>query len=188
MVKLVSSSPFITAEYLRSVLDYNSETGEFKWKWRPEMDGKRGGWNQRWAGKTAGVKTKRAGKRSHEDKHPFVCIDYKKYQIHNLAWLYMTGEWPEILVDHRDRDVNNSKWGNLRQATHSQNQYNRGMQANNSCGVKGVVLRKDTNKYMVRIGVDGGYKHLGCYSTKEEAHRVYCAAAEKWHGDFARTA
>lgn len=43
-----------------------------------------------------------------------VGIDGKQYYGHRLAWLYMTGEEPKDIVDHKDGNGLNNKWENLR--------------------------------------------------------------------------
>lgn len=40
-------------------------------------------------------------------------LDGIKYSAGRLAWLYMTGEWPEHRVFHDDGDTRNNSWGNL---------------------------------------------------------------------------
>ena len=47
------------------------------------------------------------------------------YYSSRLAWLYMTGEWPEDQVDHINRIRDDDRWINLRAANQSQNSYNR---------------------------------------------------------------
>lgn len=65
-------------------------------------------------------------------------LDYRIYYLHRLAWLYMTGEWPEDGVDHIDRNKSNNRWGNLRKATAKENAENTGLKKSNRSGVTGV--------------------------------------------------
>jgi hypothetical protein len=39
---------------------------------------------------------------------------------------------------------------------------------------------------MARIKIDGKHRHLGCFSTPEEARNAYASAAVKHFGEFAR--
>jgi hypothetical protein len=101
----------------------------------------------------------------------------------------MTGRDPAGEIDHRDGNPFNNAWDNLRQATHSQNQCNRGVPANNKSGFKGVnqIQLKNSKKWWASIECEGKDYYLGCYTTPEAAASAYCEAAARLHGDFART-
>lgn len=92
---------------------------------------------------------------------------------------------PEKQTDHRDGDGLNNRRLNLRVATVSQNQCNRGKQRNNTSGFKGV--NANANRWRATIRHLGSQYHLGMFSTPEEAHAAYCKAAHKMHGEFANT-
>lgn len=162
----------LTYERLRAALHYDPETGAFT---RLSSSSKK---SALLIGKAAGGKNALG--------YWQVGIDRVLYLGHRLAWFYMTGEWPSHEVDHRDMDRANNRWPNLRSATKSNNSQNRGAQANNLCGLKGVA--PIGKRWRATITVDGQQKHLGCRATPEEAHALYVAAAGKYHGEFARTA
>ena len=71
------------------------------------------------------------------DRYRKITIKRKKYRAHQLAWLYMTGEWCPLLIDHRDGDPSNNRWGNLRRATVSQSNANRGPSSKQCVRVEG---------------------------------------------------
>jgi hypothetical protein len=104
----------------------------------------------------------------------------------------LMGDPEGCLVDHRDGNgLNNRRegeQGNLRIASASQNQHNRGANKANTTNLKGVSRRKDRDKWHAKIRVDGKLRHLGSFDTPENAHAAYCAAATKLHSQFARTA
>ena len=77
---------------------------------------------------------------------------------------------------------------NLRIANSSQNAQNKRMDRGTASGFKGVYLDQRTGKYLVRIMVDRKSRHLGYTKTAEEGHALYCAAATRLHGEFARFA
>ena len=97
----------LTGSRLEQLLNDDQETGIFTW---------RGGHKKVRAGMIAGT----------PDKDGYICIkiDQIMYKAHRLAWLWMTGDWPTEEVDHKDLDKSNNRFGNLREATHSQNNIN----------------------------------------------------------------
>lgn len=92
-----------------------------------------------------------------------------------------------MTIDHIDGNGQNNDPANLRLATRSQNQHNRGASKNNTSGFKGVYLEKKVNRWKSAICLNGKLRHIGLFDTKEEAHAAYVKAAEQLHGTFART-
>ena len=74
---------------------------------------------------------------------------------------------------------------NLRIATRAQNNANRRMRKDNTSGYKGVSKTR-TGRYRTMIQENGRIECLGTFDTPEEAYDVYCAAAKRLHGEFAR--
>lgn len=110
----------------------------------------------------------------------------KLWLLHRLAWLYMTGEQPPMIVDHIDRDPANNKWANLRAADKSLNNANSRVRRNSTSGVKGVIVRK--SRYIAQISINGRCTYLGMFKTVQEASAAYEAAAKTQFGEFARAA
>ena len=52
------------------------------------------------------------------DGYLHIEIDGQDCLAHNLAWLYMTGEWPPGEIEHIDGDKLNNAWANLRLKRH----------------------------------------------------------------------
>jgi hypothetical protein len=111
----------------------------------------------------------------------YTVIEGKKYQLHRLAFLYMTGKFPTHFVDHKDRNASNNKWCNLREATISQNGANSPTKAKS--GFRGVGLRR--NKWRAYITVNNKQIHLGTFDTPEEAAHKYDEAAKLYFKEFA---
>jgi hypothetical protein len=159
---------------LKELLSYDPLTGVFLWL--QDRGGKR-------AGDEAGCRKR---------TYIAISVDDRVYRAHHLAWLYMTGEWPDPFVDHRDLDKHNNVWTNLRLATKSQNMANVGLIKSNKSGLKGVSRYRAGENYgkpwQAQIQKDGRTIYLGHYATKEEGHAAYCEAAEKIFGEFARAA
>lgn len=160
----------IDLDTLRSILSYNPETGHFTWaKPRPKIQ----------VGQIAGSLTRRG--------RVEIEINQKVYQASRLAYFYMIGEWPTHQIDHINCNRSDNRWCNLRHATQSQNQANRPARSGKIVSLKGVTYKKKLPKpYIAQICKNGEYKHLGCYSTPEEAHSAYCSAAKEIHGEFWR--
>ena len=111
---------------------------------------------------------------------------YSRWRAHRLIWRWRTGEDPGTLtIDHKDRNPFNNRLSNLRKANHSQQASNKNMRSNNTSGIRGVQWHKASQKWMARVNKDKKQHYLGLFTSPEEAHQAYCAAAERLHGDFA---
>lgn len=88
-------------------------------------------------------------------------------------------------VDHINGDRLDNRRANLRLCTRSQNQHNKGAQANNTSGFKGVQFYKRTGKWHAKIKLHGKERHLGYFATAAQAAEAYNRAAFEIHGDFA---
>jgi hypothetical protein len=166
----------ITADYVRSVLDYNPDTGVFLWKARTDVV-KPGWWKTKHEGKIAGTPS--------SSGHIQIRIGGGKVDAARIAFLIMTGEWPEHFMDHKDGNPADNRWDNLRPATLAENNRNRVIGKNNTSGFKGVSWHKAVGKWTTAIRAGGKLVHLGYFVTAEEAHAAYCRAAEVHYGEFA---
>lgn len=161
----------LTADELRSMIDYSPDSGELRWK-IPRR--------KRVVGGIAGcphVSTRGA-------RRITVGIDGFRYMAHCLIWLWMTGVWPRDEIDHKDGNGWNNRWENLREATRTQNNRNV-RKTNKSTGVRGV-RRTKSGTYQTRICVDRHSFDLGTYSTLDKAVAAYESAAIQYHGEFSR--
>lgn len=165
----------LTAEYVRSRLEYNPLTGIMVWKYRSDNISK-GTWNKRFANKEAGHVSKSRGYR-------LISINHKLYMAHRLAFLIMTGRWPEHYIDHEKRATGDNRWAFIRGATQSENMRNRGPSTGRK--YKGVYPAGASGKWKAAIqGLDKKVKYLGTFNTEEEAYAVFCAEARRLHGEF----
>jgi hypothetical protein len=89
-------------------------------------------------------------------------------------------------VDHINGNKLDNRRDNLRVATRSENNYNKGTQVNNTSGYKGVCWSKQRKKWRSRIVVEGREMHLGFFHCKHEAAEAYNKAALNYHGEFAQ--
>ncbi|TES59157.1 HNH endonuclease [Pseudomonas syringae group genomosp. 3] len=158
----------ITQERLKQVLRYSPIVGVFEWriagrKIRPGY----------LAGAVVGTGYVR------------ITIDRVPYPGHQLAWLYMTGEWPEEQIDHRDGDRSNNAFKNLRLATEAQNSWNSKKKKNNTSGVKGVFFCNTTKKWVASFRMNGKMVYRKFFATMDEASIAIRSAREQLQGEFA---
>ena len=107
-------------------------------------------------------------------------LDGTLYYVHRLIWAHQTGEWPDV-IDHKDRDKTNNRWSNLRSVTDSANKHNWPMQNNNTSGVAGVWLHKQSGKWAAEIKVSGKKRYLGLFADINSAAAARAAAKRAMH-------
>ena len=154
----------ITQTQLLELLNYNPFTGDFTWRVR-----RRGT-----KGAVAGSIQIRGYVR--------IRIDGRDYMAHRLAFLWMTGEFPEDGVDHISGVKSDNRWSNLRPADQALNQRNCSRRIDNTSGVTGVSWYKSSSKWTGQIVDDTGRNlNLGHY---EDWFEAVCArkSAEVSHG------
>lgn len=86
-------------------------------------------------------------------------------------------------VDHRSQDTLDNTRANLRYATVGQNNANR-RAWNQWSDYKGVYPHG--TRWRAGITIHGKMRHLGVFTTMEEAAQAYNKAAIERHGEFAR--
>jgi len=160
----------ITQNELKQALNYDPTTGLFTWKVSNSRRVK--------VGSVAGCLK----------VHGYITINInnKRYYAHRLAFLYMTGNFPENEIDHINIIRNDNRWFNLREATSTQNAHNSSKPSHNTSGFKGVSKHKASGKYEASIKVNNKKKFLGLYDSVEEAFDVRNHAAIHLHKEFAR--
>lgn len=154
----------MNADYLRSLVNYNPETGVMVWRERTSehisRDSSRKTWNTRYAGtKVSTIDSK---------GYLFVSINGKQYRLHRLAWLYVYGKHPNI-IDHINGDRLDNRISNLRDVNHQQNHMNRKRSSRNSSGVTGVYLNKGKDIWCAQMKFNGKTYHLGSSKSFFEA-------------------
>jgi len=154
----------ITLAALKARFRYDPLTGIFTYRCG----------QKRRAGKVAGTIT---------NGHIQICIDYKHYYAHRLAWLYHYGIWPPDQIDHKDRNGLNNKIDNLRLASNRENMCNIG-KTNVSNGLPKGVFKTSKGKFGAKISLLNKQLYLGYFATAQEAGEAYKQASLKYHGQF----
>ena len=121
-------------------------------------------------------------------------ISGKVFTLHRvLAEVFLNGGNPipeNLIVDHReqiDGSHAQDRLSNLRLCSHADNSHNARRGRRNSSGYKGVSFNKPQGKWLAHIAVNGRSKHLGSFTTPEEAAAAYDFAANYLYGEFAHT-
>ena len=156
----------LTAQRLREVLHYDPETGIFTWikptSRRVKVGGKAG---TPWL-----------------DGRIQLRVDGKICKAARLAWLYVTGEWPEHEIDHIDGNSANDRFANLRDVDRTTNQHNmRRANKNSKSGLLGAAWNPANRSWRARIMANGRVKEIGSFQTKEDAHEAYVIAKRELH-------
>lgn len=87
-------------------------------------------------------------------KYPRLTVEVagKKYYLHRIIWLLMTGEWPSE-VDHVNHNGLDNRWVNLREATRLENNRNKPLRRSSGSGITGVLWDKSCQKWRSEITV-----------------------------------
>lgn len=156
-VKSTSDLPF-TVEQLRIALDYDPETGIFKWKTRIT--------NAIRVGDIAGTLSVRG--------YWYIRLYRVNVIAHRLAWMHVFGEWPSSELDHINGIRSDNRISNLKLSTRAGNTQNRK-------GVKGCSYRGDRNKWYAGITVNKRHICLGYFDDEHSARAAYLEAKRKHH-------
>jgi len=160
----------ISHEELKRLLHYDPETGCWVWLVPP-----RG----RYPGSRAGCTH-----RTEWGPRVFIIIRGKSYRSNKLAWFYVTGKWPSMIVDHKNRVSDDDRCNNLRLATGTQNNANCKMRSHNRVGLKGV--QKHKRRWRAMIGSGKNRLVIASLDCPAAAHFAYLIEADRRFGEFAR--
>ena len=142
----------LTQEKLKELLHYDPKTGLFHWKITKK-----------------GIRANKLAGHKNYNGYIEICINYKKYLTHRLAFLYMEGYFPEYEVDHINRIRDDNRWKNLRHVSARCNMRNRTLQKNNSSGIAGIYWSKSSKKWECRISITGKELYLGTFNNLRDA-------------------
>lgn len=163
--------------------NYNPETGDLIWRYRPEMSPMRNG---HFAGRVAGYKHCPCG------KPKAVIVNVKlggvkqHIRAHRIIYSMLVAPLAaDQEIDHKDGNPLNNRIANLRLATRVQNMHNIGKKKRkHSFLPKGVA--RHGKKYRASIMVNRITMNLGSFLTPELAGAAYSNAAIKHMGQFAK--
>lgn len=147
----------IDADEIRRCLDYDPDTGIFRWKSPYSKNTK--------IGSIAGVKTMYG--------YWQISINRIAYRANRLAFVYYYGFNPEI-VDHINGDRCDNRIKNLRSVTESMNNQNRKIAKRTATGkLLGAFYKKERGYWTSSIMREGKREYLGIFQSEQDAHDAY---------------
>ena len=155
----------LTAEKLREILHYDTETGAFEWV--SPMS------NRVKAGDKVGM--------VNDSGYLIIGVLGTRWRAHHLAWMYVHGRLPINQLDHINGVRLDNRISNLREATDAQNRQNLGVSKKNTSGYMGVFWHKKSGKWMSQIRCGEKLTYLGLFETKEDAYASYLSAKKQIH-------
>lgn len=164
-------SQMLTAERLRSLFNYDPDTGVFTYLTRAARNAR--------PGDVAGS--------VNSEGYRNIRVDGRTYKAHRLAWLLVHGAWPSAIIDHANGARDDNRLSNLRPATRTQNLANSVPFRAGRTTHKGVS-RQRNGSYSARICCAGKSTFLGYFKSEFDATAAYAAAATDAFGVFARIA
>jgi len=119
-----------------------------------------------------------------------VSVNGRRYRLHRVIWLMVTGGFPDEKIDHINGDTSDNRFENIRAVTQSENTRNRRICSRNKSGVMGVSWCKRNQKWITNIKAEGKNKHLGYFDDIEDAKAARTKANIKYgfHQNHGRSA
>jgi len=162
-------------DMVRRLLNYNPDTGVFTWRPRGrgvcKNERGRNIFNSLYAGKEAGSLSGTG--------HLTIGINRTQYLAHRIAWMWMTGKFPDYQIDHINGVPTDNRWCNLRDVKPAENMRNQSVRLDNKSGVGGVWFSLGHKKWMAYGSKDGKKIHLGITPDFFEA----CCIRKSWESE-----
>jgi hypothetical protein len=158
----------LSQDELQKRVHYDPETGKFTWL---PSAGPHGGH----AGCEAGTLT--------SGGYIQIGMNYKSMLAHRLAWLYMTGSWPDCQIDHIDGNRTNNRFSNLRSVNRQQNVLN-SLRKSTTSPYPGVS-RPRNGRFRAMIKSGDKSRVIGYSDSEKEAYALYLMDFAEHHGEEA---
>jgi hypothetical protein len=149
-------------DLLRSLLDYDPQTGVFHWRRRDVSLPYSRSFNEQFAGL-------RAGRLIYG--YVIICVKTKEYRAHRIAWKMVHGTEPDI-IDHINHDRADNRICNLRSGSRADNQKNCSRYSNNRSGYTGVSWDARSGKWKAALKSEGVTHSLGLFEDVLDAARA----------------
>lgn len=103
-------------------------------------------------------------------------------RAHQIAWLYVYGEYPKSAIDHKDGNRSNNAIDNLRLIDPAGNTHNIfSAYSTSTSGLLGAHYCARKKRFKATLTVKGKRHFLGSFMTAAEAHDAYMLAKATYH-------
>jgi HNH endonuclease len=157
----------LTQEKLKTLLQYDPDTGVLIWRTKPSRGVK--------AGRIAGTPT--------SEGYIALQINKQKMYAHRAIWLYVHGVWPSEEIDHINRIRNDNRLCNLRLANRLENSHNTRKHDKSLLGHKGVAWHNRNKKWQVQMRFCGKSYYVGQFLNLQDAIQARLQAETKLYAD-----
>jgi hypothetical protein len=153
----------LTHKDLIELLDYDQNTGFFKWK-----------------RKRRGINTNISLGSDNGFGYLRITVLGKSYYAHRLAWFYVYGYMPKHQIDHINGNKSDNRISNLRDIPLKANAQNKiKCQKNSDSKILGVSWHKKAKKWQAHVCVYKERKYLGLFKDIKDAEIAYLNEKEK---------
>ena len=121
---------------------------------------------------------------SRKDGYQQVQVDKERALVHHVVFAMTNGYWPKE-IDHINGNPADNRICNLREASRTENNYNRVIASNNTSGYKGVFKQARGVTWSVRLKCKKVLRRVGGFKTKELAKEFLDLWRDMAHHNFA---
>lgn len=162
-----------TLDYLKTRVRVDVDTGRVFWidatKHHANLVGKEAGSIRR---------------SSHNDKSYWcVKVDSVGIKRSHLVFLFATGNWPMLQIDHVNGDSLDDRKSNLREATATQNAWNHKHRSKKSTTPMGVRMIA-SGRFQARIAVEKKQIVIGTFDTPDQAEQAYQQKRKEYFHEY----
>ena len=128
----------------------------------------------------------RPGYQGYAVRNAYINKRYVALLMHRAIWEHHNGPIPKgMQIDHINGDTLDNRLENLRICTNAQNAHNSYKRRQTASRYKGVTWHIRYKKWVAQIGRGKNHRHIGYFTSEEDAARAYDAKARELWGEFA---
>jgi hypothetical protein len=109
----------------------------------------------------------------------------KRFRVHRLvSRAFLDNNENKRCIDHINNIKTDNRLENLRWCSYTENNRNTTIRKDNTSGIKGISFNKQINKYCAYIRINKKKKHIGYFTTLEQATIARKKVANELFGEF----